>query len=154
MEPVLNAEIAGHFGDPGAHGFLVAAQAFQAEGQLVPDLVRDDLIVGILHDEADFGCLIPVGNLVQGHTVEENFAPSFAAGGKYGFQLPQQGAFSAAGGTAQHQKFSLFNGKTDAFQAVPSLGGGVGEGQIPDLEMCHAMASFVCNAVGSRAKAP
>ena len=154
MEPVLNAEIAGHFRNPGTHGLLVAAQAFQAEGQLVPDLVRDDLIVRVLHDKADFCRLIPVGNLTQGHAVKENLPTAFSAGGQHGFQLTQQGAFPTAGGTAQDKKFSPFNGKTDVLQAVPPLGGGIGEGQIPDLEMCHAMASFVCSAAGSRANAP
>ena len=120
----------------------------------MPDLIRDDLVVRVLHDEADFCRLIPVRNLTQGYAVEENFALALAAGGKYGFQLPQQGALTAAGGTAQDKKFPLFNGKTDLLQAVPPLGGGVGKGQILDLEMCHAMASFVCNAAGSRAKAP
>ena len=61
VKPVLNTEIAGHFGNSGPHGLLGTAQAFQPEGQLVPDLVGNDLVVGILHHIADTGGLVPLG---------------------------------------------------------------------------------------------
>ena len=58
VKPALDAEIAGHLRHTQAHGFLVAAQALQAEGQLVPDLIGNDLAVRVLHDETDFRGLL------------------------------------------------------------------------------------------------
>ena len=137
MEPILNAKIASHFRHPAPHFLLVAAQAFQPEGQLVPDLIRDDLVIRILHDEADFAGLVPVRNLLQRNTMEKNFPDSFAVGGQDGFQLPKKGTLAAAGFAAENQKFSLLNGQTDILQRMLSLGSGIGKGQIIDLEMCH-----------------
>ena len=148
MEPVLDAEIAGHFRHPAAHGLLVAAQALQAEGQLVPDLVGDDLVIGVLHNKADFPRLVPVRHLFERNAVKEHLSPTSPAGRQHGFQVPQKGTLAAAGGTAEHQKFSLGNGQVDMLQRVLPLGGSVRKGQILDLEMCHCRASFMCNTVG------
>ena len=153
MEPILDAEVASHFRYPASHGFLVTAQAFQAKGQLMPDLVRDDLVIGVLHHEADLLGLVPVRNLFQRNAPEQNFAGAFAVGGEDGFQLPQEGTLAAAGLAAESNKFSLLNRQTDIFQTVLSLGGSVGKRQILDLEMCHCMASFMCSAVGNNRNA-
>ena len=47
-------QIAGHLSHPQAHGFLIAAQTLQTESKLVPDLVGHDLVIGVLHNIADF----------------------------------------------------------------------------------------------------
>lgn len=103
----------------------------------MPDLVRDDLVIGVLHHEADLLGLVPVRNLFQRNAPEQNFAGAFAVGGEDGFQLPQEGTLAAAGLAAESNKFSLLNRQTDIFQTVLSLGGSVGKRQILDLEMCH-----------------
>ena len=115
----------------------------------MPDLIRHDLVVGVLHNEADLLGLVPVRNFFQGNAPEENFPSAFPVGGEDGFQLPQKGTLAAAGLATESNKFSLLNRQTDVFQAVLSFGRGIGKCQILDLEMCHCMASFMCSAVGS-----
>ena len=70
MEPILNAKVAGHLRNPASHSFLVTAQAFQAESQLMPNLICYDLVIGILHDETDFLGLLSVRHLFQRNTPE------------------------------------------------------------------------------------
>ena len=70
MKPILNAKVAGHLRNPAPHSFLVTAQAFQAEGQLMPNLIRYDLVIGILHDETDFLGLFSVRHLFQRNAPE------------------------------------------------------------------------------------
>ena len=136
MEPVLNAEIAGHFRHPGAHGLLVAAQAFQPEGQLMPDLVRHDLIVRVLHDEADFCGLVPLAHVFQGNAVDADVPASFSVGGQHRFQVPQKRCFAAAAFAAEHHILPPPDGQADVGQGRPA-GGRVGKAQILDLDMCH-----------------
>ena len=59
VKPGLDAKKAGHFRHPAPDGSPVIAQTFQAKGQLVPDLVCHNLIVRVLLDKANFGCLGP-----------------------------------------------------------------------------------------------
>ena len=70
MEPVLNAKVAGHLRYPAPHSFLVTAQAFQAESQLMPNLIRYNLVVRVLHDETDFLGLLSVRHLFQRNAPE------------------------------------------------------------------------------------
>ena len=136
VEPVLNAEIAGHFRHPGAHGLLVAAQAFQPEGQLMPDLVRHDLIVRILHDEAHLRGLIPLTHIFQRNAVDADVPASLSVGRKHRFQVPQQRCFAAAAFAAEYHILPPPDGQADVGQGWPA-GGRVGKGQILDLDMCH-----------------
>ena len=123
VEPVLNAEIAGHFRYPGPHGGLVTAQAFQTEGQLVPDFVGDDLVVGVLHDIADFRRLHLLGQVGEGGTIEKDLTAALAEGGQGGFQMLQQGGLAAAGFAAEHHIFALLNGKGNILQRIPAAVG-------------------------------
>lgn len=102
VEPVLNAEVAGHFRHPGAHHRLGGAQVFQPEGQFVPHFVGDDLGVGVLHNEADTGRLLPQGHIFQGSTVEQNSARQLAMGSQHRFHQAQKRGLAATAGAAQH----------------------------------------------------
>ena len=137
MEPILDSEIASHFRYPAPHGFLIAAQAFQAEGQLMPYLVRHDLVVRVLHHKADLLGLVPVRNLLQRNAPEQDFAGALAVRGEDRFQLPQEGTLAAAGFAAEDQKFPLVNRQADMLQRMLPLRGGIGKCQILDLEMRH-----------------
>jgi len=128
VEPVLDAEVTGHFRNPGTHSFLVTAQAFQAEGQFVPYLVGYNLVIGILHNITDFGRLIPRTYLINGGAVEKDCAGSFAVRSQYRLQMPQQGGFAAAAFSAKNDIFTLLDGKAYILQRCFALGGGVREG--------------------------
>ena len=103
----------------------------------MPDLIGDELIVGILHDIADCSGLIVGADLLQRNTVEKNRAASPAVGCQNRFQMAQQGRFPRTGFTEQNHIFSFFNRQADVSQRGSGVGSGVGEGQIADLEMCH-----------------
>ena len=108
----------------------------------MPDLVGDDLVVGILHDVADFGGLVPLAHLIQGNTVKQQRAASLAVGCENGFEMTQERRLSAAAAAAQGHIGPLPNGEIHVLQSVPAFGGRVGKGQILDLEMCHNRASL------------
>ena len=150
MKPIGNTKIAGHFCHTGAHGLLVTAQGFQTESQLMPHLIGDDLIIGILHHIADFGSLIPLIDFLERHPVKQDLTAFLAVRRKDRFQLTQKRCFTAAGLAAEDDIFSLFNGQVHTVQRFFAFGCGICKCQIFDLEMCHWMASFICNAVGIR----
>ena len=54
IKPVLNTEEIGHFRNTKPHNSGIRAQIFKPEGQFVPDFVRNDLVIRILHHEAYF----------------------------------------------------------------------------------------------------
>ena len=141
MKPALNAEIAGHFRHPQAHGLLVAAQTLQPEGQLVPHFVGDDLAVGILHDKADLRGLPAQIRLFQGRAVVEDDALPVPVGGEHGLQMPQKRGFAAAGLAAQGDIFPLLHMERHIFQRRMLRIRGVGKGQIFDRKLCHSIAS-------------
>ena len=89
MKPILDAEIASHLRHPGAHGLLVAADGLQTECQLMPYLIRYDLIVGILHDITNFGRLVSLADLFNGCSVKQDLTAALAVRGEDGFQVAQ-----------------------------------------------------------------
>ena len=80
MEPVLDAEEGGHLRHAATDGGRVAAQALQSEGQLMPNLVGDGLLLRGLKDEADIGGLL---------------------------QLAEKRGLAAAGGAAENPELAL-----------------------------------------------
>ena len=125
VEPILDAKIACHFRHPGPHGFLIAAQALQAKGQLMPDLVRHNLFIRILHHIANPGSLLLLGNLLQRRPAKENPAASLAMGRQHRFQVPQEGGLATATSAAEHHILPWLDGQTDLGQRRPSLGRGI-----------------------------
>ena len=114
----------------------------------MPDLIGNDLVIGILHDKSDLCRLLPVAYFAERNTPEKDLPCALSVGRQHCFKMPQERTFAAAGLSAQYKKFSLFHLETDVFQRMPALGGGIGKGQIFDIEMRHWMASFMCNAIG------
>ena len=104
MEPVLDAEVAGHFRHAQAHGALVAAEAFQDEGQLVPHFVGHDLRIGVLHDESDAGHLLAFGHISERHTIEQHPPALVPMGSERRLELTQERCLpTAALPTYQHK---------------------------------------------------
>ena len=160
IKPGLDAEEGGHLRHPAADGGGVVPQALQAEGQLVPNLVGDDLVLRVLLDKTDPLALGPVVHFFQKGPVKENLTRLDPVGGQDGFQLPQEGRLAAAGGAAENQKIS---GQDLQIQAVQRLGLflRVREGEVPNPEQgsysfcrCfHVRSSFLFNSTGVRHRA-
>ena len=83
MKPALNTKIAGHFRHPQPHSLLIAAQRLQAESQLMPNLICDDLVIGILHHEADFCRLLRLIYLFQMLPVKAHLTASLTVRSQY-----------------------------------------------------------------------
>ena len=110
VEPVLYAEERRHLRHPAADGGRVIAQTFQPEGQLVPHLVGDGLLLRGLQHEADIRRLA-AGQLLQRLPIEPHAALHRPVGAQGRLQLPQEGGLAAAGGAAQHPEFALPDGQ-------------------------------------------
>ena len=129
VKPWFNAEEGGDLRHAAADGGGVAAQALQAEGQLVPHLVRDHLILRRLQHKADGPGLLPLGQLTKGGAAVEDLSGKNAVRGQTGLQMPQKRGFSAPGGAAQDQKLPLLHGEAQVTQSR-SFPLRVGEGHI------------------------
>ena len=148
MEPILDTKVAGHFRNSGTHGLLVTAQGFQAKCQLMPDLIGNDLVIRILHHIADLAGLVPLGNLFHRNAVEQDLTGVLTMRRQNGFQMPQQGGLAGTGLTAEDNIFALLNRQIHVMKRVFSFCRCVRKAQIFDLEMCHWIASLICNTVG------
>ena len=141
VEPGLNAKEAGHFRNPSPNGSVIHPQAFQAESQLMPHLVGDDLAVRVLQDEANLGRLGAVVHCFQGGTVKKNGAFPFAVRRKNCFELPQHSGLAAAGGAS---KYSEVTG-IQVYRNIPqnrALLLRVCKSQILDLKAFHFRSSI------------
>ena len=107
MEPVLDAEEGGHLCHAATDGGRVAAKALQSEGQLMPDLVGDGLLLRGLKDEADIGGLLMGRQVIQRLTVEEDTALGRTVGAQGGLQLAEKRGLAAAGGAAEDPELAL-----------------------------------------------
>ena len=137
VEPVLNAKVAGHFRHARAHGRLVAAETFEPERELVPDLVRDDLVVRVLHHEANLRGLVALGHLRERRAAEKDLAAALAVRREHRFEMAQQRGLAAAGAAAEHEKFPRTDAQRNAAERELALRRGVRKGQILDIEMFH-----------------
>ena len=137
VEPVLNAEIAGHFRHARAHGRLVAAETFEPERELVPDLVRDDLVVRVLHHEANLRGLVAPRHLRERRAAEKDLAAALAVRREHRFEMAQQRGLAAAGAAAEHEKFPRADAQRNAVERELALRRGMRKGQILDIEMFH-----------------
>ena len=141
VKPRLDAEKARHLADAQPHGLRVRAETFQPEGQLVPHLVGDELVVRLLQHEADALRLCARVPRLQRLAVEQHPPAARAVGCEHRLQMPQQRALPAAGHAAQQEKLPLAHGKRDIVQrALHRLW--VGESQMFDRKRRHVSASF------------
>ena len=153
VKPVLNAEVTGHLRHPQAHGLLVAAQALETEGQLMPDLVRDDLAVRVLHDVANPGRLLPRIHCLERTSVKEDFAAPSAVGCQYRLEVAQERRLAAAAPAAEGDVFARLDGQADTVQGRPVRRDRIRKCQILDRKLCHFSASqrFISAGIKSRA---
>ena len=142
MEPILDAKIACHFRHSGPHGFLITAQALQAKGQLMPDLVRHNLLVRVLHHIANPGSLLLLRDLLQWRSAKEDPAAALAVGRQHRLQVPQEGGLATAASAAENHILPRLHGQADIRQRRPPPGRGIGKGQILNFKMRHWSASL------------
>ena len=152
IEPPFDAEKRRHLRHTAADGGGVLSQTFQSEGQLVPHLVGDDLILRRLLHKADAGGLGALVHVLQWCIPEQDAARPDAVRGQRGLQLPQQRGLSAAGRAAQHHERALRHGQRQVVDGADGLLR-VGECQIFDGEQRHARASLLSKMTGVRHKA-
>ena len=152
----MDAEKARHLPHPEAHRLSLDAEIFQSEGQLVPDLVCDDLILRLLQNKADSRRLLPLGYGGERLAVQQHRPGLLAVGRENGFQMAQQRGFAAAGGAAQQREAAGLQRERHVLQGG-TLCEGIGKRQIADLERAHARASFrrmIRGSAQSSAKQP
>ena len=118
MEPVLDAEVAGHFRHAQAHGALVAAEAFQDEGQLVPHFVGHNLRIGVLHDETDASHLLAFGHIGERHTVEQHLSALVPMGREHRLELAQERRLPAAALPTYQHKLARLDGHRDIAKGI------------------------------------
>ena len=106
VKPFLNPEKRCHFCNAAANGRRVIAEGFKTKCQLVPDLIRDDLILRALLHKPDLLSLFALGQLVELLSVEQDFAASASVRREDGFELPEQRTFTAPGRTAEDQELA------------------------------------------------
>lgn len=109
MQPAVHAEEVGNLRNAATHGILGDSQVFQAESQFVPRLRTYQLVVGVLHNEADGACRF--FDAQSGRLLSEEFdGPSACSvGGKLWLAATQQRGFAAACGTGDQRKRSFFD---------------------------------------------
>ena len=152
IKPGLDAEEGGHLRHPAADGGGIIPQALQPEGQLVPHLVRDNLILrGLLH-KSDPGALGPLVYLVQGCSFKENASSPVSGRGQHRFELPEKGGFAAAAGSAESDELPLGDGEGKMRQGVVPLLR-IGEAQVPDLKRFHFTSSLLFRISGVKHRA-
>lgn len=109
MQPAVHAEEMGDFRNAATHGILRDPQVFQAESQFVPRFGTYQLVVGVLHDEANGACRF--FDAQGGGIFPEDYdgARADSVGGKLWFAAAQQRCFAAACGAGYQRKRALFD---------------------------------------------
>ena len=118
MEPVLDAEVAGHFRHAQAHGALVAAEAFQDEGQLVPHFVGHNLRIGVLHDETDASHLLAFGHIGERHAIEQHLSALVPMGREHRLELAQERCLPTAALPTYQHKLARLDGHRDIAKGI------------------------------------
>lgn len=106
MQPAVHAEEVGNLRNAATHGILGDSQVFQAESQFVPRLRTYQLVVGVLHNEANGACRF--FDAQSGGIFPEDFdrARVNPVGGKLWLAAAQQRGFAAACGAGDQRKRS------------------------------------------------
>ena len=133
VKPVLEAKIAGHLRHPKPHVAQLQPQVLQAEGHLVPYLIGDQLLLGILHHKANLPRLGAQVHLVQRGSLVENLSGPGSVRGQGTFELADEGGFSTPGPPADHHEFPWPNLEVYLSQRRDRRFG-IGEGQILHIQ--------------------
>ena len=147
IKPFLNPEKRCHFCDAAANGRGIIAEGFQAERQLVPDLVGRDLVLRTLLHKADFFRLFALVKIVKISALKEDFAASASMRRENGFELPQQRTFTASGGAAEHQKLAWLDGQRQVGDCVLFLFR-ICKIQVSDCKDFHCLSSLRSRITG------
>ena len=133
VKPALEAKIAGHLRHPKPHVPQLQPQVLQAEGHLVPYLIGDQLLLGILHHKANLPRLGAQVHLVQRSTLVEDLSGPGSVRGQGTFELADEGGFSTPGPPADHHEFPWPNLEVYLSQRRDRRIG-IGEGQILHIQ--------------------
>ena len=147
VEPFLNPEERRHFCNAAAARGRVIAERFQPERQLVPDLIRDDLIFWALLHKADLLGLFALGQFIKLLSVKQDLPASSSVRRKHSFHLPQKRRFPTPGRAAEHQKFSRPDGQREIGNRVLLLFG-ICEIQMFDCKEFHCLSSLRSSIIG------
>lgn len=109
MQPAVHAKEMGNLRNAATHGVLGDSQVFQAESQFVPRFRTYQLVVGVLHNEANGACRF--FDAQSGGIFPEDFdrARVDPVGGKLWLAAAQQRGFAAACGAGDQRKRSFFD---------------------------------------------
>lgn len=153
VEPVLNAEKAGHLRHPAADLGGGQPQVFQPEGQFVPHLVGHQLGIGVLLHKADGAGGGAGVEPVDGGAAVEDLPPAVAVGGHAGLEVAQQGGFAAARAAAEDGEGGGREGEADLPQGV-LLPVGIAKAQSLTADLFHWRSPFQSIRGGSNSSAP
>ena len=106
VEPVSDAEKTCHLRNAHTHFSVIHAETFKSESQFVPNFIRHDLHLRILHNKSDFFGLFAKRQFFNGFSVKINCTALFAVLTQCRFTLPQKRALAAAGCTAYKNKLA------------------------------------------------
>ena len=133
IKPALEPKIAGHLRHPQPHVPQLQPQILQTEGHLMPHLIGDQLLLGILHHKANFPRLGSQVHLVQRSTFVIYLPRLGAMWGEDAFELADEGGFPAPGPPADHHEFPRLNVKVHLSQRRGRRVR-IGEGQILHIQ--------------------
>ena len=152
IKPFLNPEKRRHFRNAAANRRRIVAEGFQPECQLMPDLIRDDLILRALLHKADSFSLFALVKGIQISALEQNLTASASMRRENSFELPQKRTFSASGRTAKHQKLARLDGQRQVGDCVLFLFR-ICKIQVSDCKDFHCLSSFRSRITGVRTSA-
>ena len=104
VKQLLNAKIRCDLRDAPPHDIGRRIEIFESEGQLMPDAVGHDLLLGVLHHKADLCCGCPVIERGKRLAVKGNAPGLRTERRQLRLAHPQKRGFAAAGRAAEHGK--------------------------------------------------
>ena len=141
LVPALNAEICCGFRDPASHFLLGKAHVFQPEGQFMPYLVRDDLLIRALHHISDGKGGYILRQRGYRHAVQQYLTGQLTHGGQLPLDQPQQGGLAAARCAAYADQFARLHRKGDILDGC-GFCACIGKAYLSEFHHRHAIASF------------
>ena len=152
VKPVLDAEKRRHLCHAAADGWRITAQALQPEGQLMPDLVGHELIVGVLQHEADPLALRARIEFAKRRVFKPDLSRTHAVRCERRLELAQQRRLAAARRAAQADEAARPDTERDILQRGHGRVG-IGKGQVSDRKRIHTSASLHRKITGVRPSA-
>ena len=96
VKPLVNSKITRHFCYPKTDRSIIISKALQTKAEFMPDFVRHNLVVRILHNKADFLTLRPMIDFSESFSFVQDFSRCCAMRHKYTFEMTKKCAFSAS----------------------------------------------------------